>query len=74
MKVKIKKFYLLIGFCAFLFSACQSVKGYQKGYLNDEDMKLSLRKSATYEINAESYREGASGGNTGKSGGGCGCN
>ena len=43
-------------------------------YLNDEDMQLSNRKIENYENNFESYREGASGANGGKVGGGCGCN
>ena len=55
-------------------SGCVSVKEYQKMYLNDPEMALSLRKVEAYEINAESYREGAAGANGGKVGGGCGCN
>ncbi|MFQ5674333.1 MAG: DUF4266 domain-containing protein [bacterium] len=56
------------------FSACVSVKAYQKMYLNDEDMQLKSRLVETSEMNFESYREGASGANGGKVGGGCGCN
>jgi len=58
----------------FLGISCVSVKEYQKIYLNDEDMKLSQRKIESFEINFESYREGALGANGGKVGGGCGCN
>ena len=53
---------------------CVSVKAYQKVYLNDEDMKLGFRKIEVFETNFQSYREGASGANGGKTGGGCGCN
>ena len=53
---------------------CTSVKAYQKMYLNDADMELSSKKTETLEINFETYREGASGANGGKVGGGCGCN
>ena len=53
---------------------CVSVKAYQKQYLNDEDMKLASKKVESPEVNFESYREGASGANGGKVGGGCGCN
>ncbi len=59
--------------CAGLAS-CSSVKPYQKAQLNDSEMELSSRKVQKFEQNFELYREGASGANGGKSGGGCGCN
>ncbi|ALU74955.1 DUF4266 domain-containing protein [Tenacibaculum finnmarkense genomovar finnmarkense] len=59
---------------ALTFSNCVSVKPYQKMYLNDEDMALSSRKIEQYETSSQNYREGASGANGGKTGGGCGCN
>ena len=55
-------------------SGCKSVKEYQKIYLNDSEMELSMRKVQQEENSFQLYREGASGGNGGKSGGGCGCN
>ncbi|MEO1654114.1 MAG: DUF4266 domain-containing protein [Bacteroidota bacterium] len=55
-------------------SSCLSVKAYQKMYLNDEDMLLKVRSIELPELSFESYREGASGANKGKTGGGCGCN
>ena len=58
----------------FLVSGCMSVKAYQKMYLNDLDMELSVRKAEVFETNFETYREGAAGANGGKVGGGCGCN
>ena len=64
---------LLICFSSFFFN-CVPVKGYQKVYLNDEEMNLSNRKIEIYESNFQSYREGAVGGNNGNSGSGCGCN
>ncbi len=57
-----------------VFSSCVTVKPYQKAYLNDSDMELSLTKSEKFEQNFLLYREGSSGANGGKSGGGCGCN
>jgi outer membrane protein assembly factor BamE (lipoprotein component of BamABCDE complex) len=57
-----------------LSPACTSVKSYQKNKINDGEMKLSARKSEKPESNFQSYREGASGANGGKVGGGCGCN
>lgn len=43
-------------------------------YLNDSEMELNARKVEQFENNFQSYREGASGANGGKTGGGCGCN
>jgi uncharacterized protein DUF4266 len=57
-----------------LLSSCETVKPFQKSYLNEEEMQLSARKVQTFEMNFESYREGASGATGGKMGGGCGCN
>lgn len=57
-----------------LISSCVAVKPYQKVNLNDPDMELSAHKSERFETNYQVYREGASGANGGKSGGGCGCN
>lgn len=59
---------------AIMCSSCTTVKPYQKNKLNDAEMILSNRKVEKTELNFQSYREGASGANAGKSGGGCGCN
>ena len=55
-------------------AACSPVKEYQKNRLNDSEMSLSNRKVEKNELNFQSYREGSSGANGGKTGGGCGCN
>ncbi len=65
---------LLIPFLGFVCGSCAVVKPYQKMYLNDADMELSARKSEKFEQSFQLYREGGSGANGGKSGGGCGCN
>jgi hypothetical protein len=57
-----------------LFTSCVEVREYQKAYLNDEDMKLAQSKLESMESGFQSYREGASGAESGKIGGGCGCN
>ncbi|MEQ9592766.1 MAG: DUF4266 domain-containing protein [Cyclobacteriaceae bacterium] len=54
--------------------ACAPVKEFQKVYLNDAEMELAMRKCEKFEMNFQLYREGASGANGGKTGGGCGCN
>lgn len=56
------------------FSSCTTVKEYQKNKLNDAEMVLGNRKVEKTELSFRSYREGSSGANAGKSGGGCGCN
>ena len=64
-----------IAIAAILFlSACSPVKEYQKNRINDSEMTLANRKVEKNELNAQSYREGSSGANGGKTGGGCGCN
>lgn len=67
----------LILLCAGIIiglASCTTVKPYQKNRLNDAEMSLSSRTSQKFEQNFQVYREGASGANGGKSGGGCGCN
>ncbi len=61
-------------FSAGMMVSCTPVKEYQKNRLNDSEMSLSSRKVEKNESNFQSYREGASGANGGKTGGGCGCN
>ncbi len=56
------------------FYSCAPVREYQKSRLNDGEMELSSRQVQKTEQNFQSYREGASGANGGKTGGGCGCN
>jgi hypothetical protein len=55
-------------------ASCTTVKEYQKNKLNDGEMTLSARKVEKGEMSFQTYREGASGANGGKTGGGCGCN
>ncbi len=61
-------------FLLILLNACTTVKEYQKNKLNDAEMTLSNRRAEKTELNFQSYREGSSGANGGKNGGGCGCN
>jgi hypothetical protein len=65
---------LAIGLLTFITSSCTAVKEYQKNRLNDADMELSAKKLQKTESSFQTYREGASGANGGKTGGGCGCN
>jgi hypothetical protein len=56
-----------------VISSCQSVKPYQRMYLNDSSMQLGKKSVAGFENSAHAIREGSSSGQT-KSTGGCGCN
>ena len=64
----------IIPIAALSLGSCAHVKEYQKSRINDSEMSLSNRKVEKNELNAQSYREGTSGANGGKTGGGCGCN
>jgi hypothetical protein len=70
------KFFIvtLAALAAHFFSSCTPVKEYQKSRINDSEMSLANRQVEKTELNAQSYREGSSGANGGKTGGGCGCN
>lgn len=69
-----KKYAVAAAAVTMLITSCETVKEYQKNKLNDSEMSLSNRKVEKTELSFQSYREGASGANAGKSGGGCGCN
>ncbi|HEY8688307.1 MAG TPA: DUF4266 domain-containing protein [Chitinophagaceae bacterium] len=71
--VNIFKLFLIIS-GAFILHSCAGPKAYQKIYLNDAEMELGPKKAEKFEMNFQVYREGASGANGGKTGGGCGCN
>lgn len=69
----IKKIIIVV-FLTCSFWSCVAVKEYEKINLNDPDMVLAQKKIDRFEIACQVYREGASGANGGKIGGGCGCN
>jgi hypothetical protein len=76
MKLNFKKIISAVSFVSvsLFFCSCTTVKEYQKSQLNDSEMILSNRKIEKTENSFQTYREGASGANGGKTGGGCGCN
>jgi len=76
MTMNIKQFkYLWFALAvASIAICCTPVKEYQKNRLNDGEMSLGARKVEKTENSFQTYREGASGANGGKTGGGCGCN
>lgn len=68
------KVFIIAVMALTVLSGCATVKEYQKAHLNDSEMELAARKSQKFETSFQLYREGASGANGGKNGGGCGCN
>lgn len=65
----------LIGLAVLIgASSCTVVKEYEKININDPDMLLVGMPYNKHESYFQVYREGASGANGGKTGGGCGCN
>jgi len=74
LKNRLYRFLTIFILLSGIFSlSCQTVKPYQRSYLNDSAMKMGLSKGAGVESYAQMIREGASGAG-GKNGGGCGCN
>ena len=71
-----KNRFLFLIFLTGLFSqsACQTVKPYQRIYLNDPEMQLGSNTGKKFEGYVESIREGATEAGGTKSSGGCGCN
>jgi hypothetical protein len=70
-----RKIVVLMGLVTcFVLSGCESVKPYQRAYLNDYEMKPGQPGSRRFEEQVQAYREGSSGGGSSKSSGGCGCN
>ena len=74
MKTKALMRFCIVPLTVSIFASCAHVREYQKSRINDSEMSLSNRKVEKNELNAQSYREGSSGANAGKTGGGCGCN
>lgn len=66
--------YLALIIMTLVTLSCESVKPYQRVYLNDYEMKLGQPGARSFEESVQVYREGASGGGSSKTSGGCGCN
>lgn len=57
-----------------ILSSCQTVKPYQRVYLNDFEMRPGGNGARGFEQYVFTIREGGSGGGSAKTSGGCGCN
>ena len=65
---------ILVVIVVFSAISCNTVKEYDKQYINDPEMKLSAKSSEHFHTTFQVYREAPSRANGGKTGGGCGCN
>ena len=72
MKLRISITLLIVAYS--ILAGCESVKPYQRVYVNDYEMKPGQPGSRGFEEQVQAYREGASGGGSSKTSGGCGCN
>lgn len=68
-----RKLCLLLLGLSLISISCAQVKPWEKETLSLEPMAIDDCAIHRFERNVEVYREGAVGGNGGKSGGGCGC-
>lgn len=74
---KYRRITVTLGMCLGIaagISSCTTVKPYQRAYLNDRYMQGGKQDIEQFDENVQTYREGASGGGSGKTSGGCGCN
>lgn len=68
-----KTVFVLCTLVIILLASCQTVKPYQRAYLNDRDMYFGTTTVEMVEVKTHAYREGAAGAGKGKTSGGCGC-
>lgn len=64
---------LLVFLAAAGLTGCATVQPWERGAQSSDAMKVDDCRTHRFERNVETYREGAVGGASGKSGGGCGC-
>jgi len=72
--MRLRFIYSILIIICLTVTACESVRPYQRVYLNDYEMKPGQPGSRKFEEQVHAYREGAAGGGSSKSSGGCGCN
>ncbi|MEO8471957.1 MAG: DUF4266 domain-containing protein [Chryseolinea sp.] len=67
-------FYVWLCSIVIALPACESVKPYQRAYLNDHEMQPGQSGALRFDDQVQAYREASSGGGSSKVSGGCGCN
>lgn len=65
-------FYFIV--LLFLTGSCQTVKPYQRVYLNDAEMQMGNDVAGRYEERVQDIREGAYPAGSATKAGSCGCN
>lgn len=74
LKIIFNKILILGMLSGCLFMSCSTLKPYQKIYVNDSEMQMSLTARHNFENYIQSIREGAISTGSKKGNGGCGCN
>jgi hypothetical protein len=64
----------LAAMLCLMLTSCMTVKPYQRTYLNDPEMEISVTASQKMERDVQIIREGSTTPGGTKSSGGCGCN
>ena len=70
--MKHKLIILIIAAC--FFTGCETLKSYERIYVNDPQMQMGNTSPKNFENYVHSIREGAIPAGSAKSSGGCGCN
>jgi len=73
MKVSHKPLYLLIAIIVLSIS-CAPLKPYERIYVDDAEMQMTVTSCNSFEHYVQSIREGAMSNGGTKGSGGCGCN
>jgi hypothetical protein len=72
--MQFRKIFIIIIIGCTLVAGCETVRPYQRAFVNDASMQTGRQPIKKFSGNMHTYREGASGGGRAKSSGGCGCN
>lgn len=70
----IHKGLLLLALTLFGFSSCATLKPYERVFVDDPDMQMSLDAGLSFQQYIQSIREGSTPPSSAKGSGGCGCN
>lgn len=65
---------LIFNITVLQLSSCSSVAPYERVYVNDPEMQMTIDSGKKFTTYVYSIREGATPAGTNKSSGGCGCN
>ncbi len=66
--------FIIVALIYFMSTGCQTLKPYERIYVNDPQMQMDNSAGRNFENYVHSIREGATPPGSAKSSGGCGCN